>query len=427
MTAPRCLREGTFSLPALAAWFARIGGVLALIAAVFAPWFTVPGVDREPWSVAFYRVACVVAIAAAALRPRQRERVLLALFAALLLFPYFVTVWSPAIASRASWLQAQHESITASSGDLFLAQETKNAAWRQRVDVVNRPIDAAIIEAPDWTGADWGRVMSVFEWFGASPWFASFARIGWVLATAGTALCLLVLARPRGAARPLFIRSVLMVAAAVALAIIPPALSVACLALARTATGHGDAAAALRHLDRAAACLPALREDGYFLLQRGLLADALEFPTPEADLFRARLLELRGFDQQAQGRYLDGAERADLPPAIRREYLKALLSRAADLFNSSQIETAAALYEAVLARDPTNLRANYALQLVRVRTSDPGATRALQERMVTTYRGFNSPTRQAVLAMAHENVAFAEQLAGDLPAAQRALARARQP
>ena len=425
------------SLPQLLSRLIGVIGALAIVAAVFSPWFTVPGMSGEPVWCSVFRLLTAGVVVAAIVRfpqlrraPHRAAHCATAFLCTLLLFPYFVTIWSPVYAGEASWLNAQHESLTGSSGDLYLSQETRADSWRQRVDVVNRPIPSEVIDLPDWTRLDLGRLIDLTDWFGASPWFAIFVRKGWVLALCGTAACLLALLRECGAgsrlAAVVMRRGLLGFAGIVTLALIPPALAVFQLRAAQAAAQRGEYAAAAQRLALAARCLPALREGGAFVAQQGLLDDALRIASPEAALHRARLLEARGFDEQAQSQHLAHL-RAPGSGAVRRESLKSLLSFAADALNSAEVSTASALYAALLADDPQNLRANYALQLIAVRNADLARLPALQTQMETVYRGFNTSTKKAVLALGHENHALAEALDGNPDATWRALARARKP
>jgi hypothetical protein len=429
--------DSAFPLPRLLARGCGIAGAGAVFASLFVPWFTVPGLAGEPiWSSVFRVLTGSFLASALVLAFRRRSsstriaHLASGLLVALLFFPYFVTVWSPQFAGEASWLHGQHESLTGSAGDLYRAQETKADGWRQRVDVVNRPIVSEIVDLPDWTRLDAGRLIDVSAWFGASPWFAIFVRKGWVLALCGTAACLLVLLRECAAVprAPLVVaqRGGVLLAAAVALALVPPGAAVVLLQAARNSASASDSRSASRQLDHAVRYLPALRADGSLVIQRGLLDDALHIASPEAAIFRARLAEWRGFDGQARALAL-AVLRRPTPPAVHREGLKMLLSLGADALNSGDFGGASTLYAAVLEHDPQNLKASYALQLLAVRQGDLPRVRLLQAQMETVYRTFNSPTKKAVLALAHENAAFAEALDGNPAATWAALARARQP
>ncbi len=429
--------EPALPLPRLIARCIGAGGVCAMIASVFAPWFHVPGLTGEPLWCGLYRLLPAAIIVAAIVRfprlhraPQRTVPGLLGLLIALLLFPYFITVWSPDYAGPASWLSAQHESLIGGSGDIYLSQETKADSWRQRVDVVNRPITSEIVDFPDWNELDLGRLFDVADWFGAAPWFAIFVGRGWVLALGGASACLLALFHECGAGSGVGARTIrragLVLGIAAVFAGASPAIAVWQLHAAQDFAHRGDLAMASQRLAAARSFLPALREDPTFIAQQGLFDDALRIASPEAALYRMRLLEARGFDAQAQAQHL-AALRITSARAVQREHLKSLLTFAADAMNSGEVSTATTLYSTVLDHDPQNLKACYALQLAAVRHGDLARLAPLQAQMESVYRGFNLPTKMALLAFAHENHALAAALDGDPASTWQALARAHKP
>jgi tetratricopeptide (TPR) repeat protein len=422
-------------LPEWLALAAHGAGLGALLLAALSAWYRVPDVTaldgslraQEPAITWLFRVLCL-GVVAGKLAPRSRanagSRAASVCLAATLLFPTAVLFTAPHLAARGAWLWAQHDELTGYAGDIYTSQEVRDAEWQQRTVVVDEPIANRIAKPPAWSPAniEWGRLLEVAEWFGLSAWFGQCLARGWMLAIAGSILLLVAdLAQrlrdgetpekarpPRGLSRVLGAAAALLFMAVVARYF-------ACahrLATARDLARSGEAAAALAVLQRAAELWPALREDGAFYLQVGRLESALHRATPAAALDRARRLAEDGFTQQACDAML--AELTAAPPgsAAQRELVKSLLSHAIAELNSGQPRPAIALLEAVLAADPTHLKANYTMQLACVRTGRLEELRQLAARMRETYRFLNTPTKRSVLAAAHEHLAAAELAAG---------------
>ena len=340
-----------------------------------------------------------------ALTPRTRKYAA-ALLLAVLLYPSLVLHTSPGIVARSTWLGNQHEQLSEYAGDIYASQENRDAGWQQRIVVVNRPLENRIFKLPAWSPAnlEWGRFFEVMEWLGLSSWFAQALARGWVLALAGAALLLASRARELSfSARPMAIA-----AGVFALATIPFFASAHFLNRARDLVRSGDYERALTALDRAAAALPAIREDGVFFLQIGRLESELGRDTPAAEFYRAQRLAEDGFTQQAQTAMLAALGHAEPGSVWQRELVKGLLTRAINELNSGQTHPAIALLEPILAADPCNLKANYALQIACVRAGHLEELRLLAARMRETYRFLNTPTKRSVLAAAQEHLAFAE-------------------
>jgi energy-coupling factor transporter transmembrane protein EcfT len=430
------------SLPKAVALLTGCLGLAAVALSVFLPWFVVPGAEgvlRSPLA-ALFRVLCLAVVMGAVwsgLRsPDWRQtwrRLFLGLFAVLLLFPYGLSLWSPLVSSEASWLQAQHEGLTTTAGDIYTSQEYRNLAARQRIYVVNRPIESEIVwlQESGPLSFGWGRVSEVVEWFGLSTWFAAFVRKGWVLALAGSAMILCALFREEAAETRVLMRrfrsAAAFLLAVLAFALVPPLLAGGVLASARRAVQNGDPDRALRRLVLAEKIMPAVREDGNLVIQKGLLEKALGRETPEARCYSALLLENQGFKFQAQRFYVDGLATAPRHSALAREYTKAVLRLATDAMNSGELATAVALFEAVVQADPCNLKANYALQLAHLQRGDLNELRALVRGMEQTYGYFNTATKKAVLANAYEALASCEYLQDDISTAVQTWAQARRP
>lgn len=426
------------NLPGLLAAAAGILGPLLIGLGAFLPWFlvaafvpadaplggTVRGI--EPGITWVFRAGCLIALTALLAATRSPEvrrkhaiRLVAALLLALSLFPAAVLHCSPDSAARAAWLWNQHDQLTGFAGDIYTSQEVRDATWQQRIIVVNEPLDNRIIKLPGWSPAalEWGRFFEVAEWFGLSLWFSQALGRGWALAVVGTILLLLGLGRERALAEPGFLRrsagrSLAIVAIVLALAALPFFAAGHFLTRARDLVRSGDFVAALAALDRAAAVLPAIREDGVFFLQVGRLESDLGRTTPASDFYRAQRLAEDGFADQAQAAMLAALPTAQPDSVWHRELVKGLIIRAINELNSGQTNPAIALLETVLAADPCNLKANYALQIACLRAGRPDELRLLAARMRQTYRFLNTPTKRAVLAAAEEHLASAELQSG---------------
>ncbi|MCE9611877.1 MAG: hypothetical protein K8R23_16895 [Chthoniobacter sp.] len=437
-------------LPALLAKGAGWLGVGCLALGIVLPWLPLPefvpggapfaGAVRsfEPGLVLVFRAVCLLALLALAWGARVRNRQAVWLAAALLLavlfFPVAVLRLAPAAAARAAWLWSQHDQLTGYTGDIYTAQEVRDATWQQRILVVNEPLETRILELPTWSPAnlEWGRFLQITEWFGLSAWFAQTLGRGWGLALGGAVLLVLVRGRERALAEPGFFRRAVRPACAVGaavlgLATLPSFIAAHHLAAARDLVRGGDPAAALAALECAARAVPAVREDGIFFLQVGRLESELGRATVAAEIFRAQRLAEDGFLQQAEDG-LRAALPATPPNSVeRRVVVRNLLVRAVDVLNTGQANRALVLLETVLAADPCNLKANYALQIACVRLGRPAELRLLAVRMRQTYRFLNTPTQRPVLAAAEENLASAEWQFGEPATALAHWQRSRRP
>jgi len=419
-------------LPDLLALAAAGLGVLLLLAGAAFPWFLVPewsgGAVRgvEPAVSGFFRALVLAAGLAALATPwaparwrRLAAGLAAALLLAVLLFPTVLLHTAPDWAARAAWQWHQHDQLTGYSGDIYSSQEVRDASWQQRILVAQTPLQNRVLRPPTWSPVtlEWGRFFEIAEWLGLAPWFSQSLAQGWALAVAGSLLLLLVAVRTRALAEPEFARrfarrSTLVAGLVVALAMLPFFVCGHLLTRARSLAQSGRAAESLAFLERAATWVPAIREDGAWLLQVGLLEAGLQRPTPAAALYRARRLEEDGYAQQAQAGQRAALATSAPHSALRRELVKGLLSGAIEALNSGRIAPAIEELDAVLAADPCNLKANYALQIAAVRLGHLETLEALATRLLQTYRLLNTPTKCAVLSATQEHLAFARMQSG---------------
>ena len=433
-------------LPGIATRLIEAIGIGLLLLSLYLPWFVVPtggtsGSITEStahaigvtWLFRSLSVAILLCWAWPWFGLRYRVNAgiypVVAFSLGLLLFPYAIATRCPTVAGEAAWLHAQHESLTTTSGDIYASQENGDILWRQRTDVVNRPINAEVLRLPEWNASTfaWGRFQEMMGWLGFSPWFGLFLRKGWVLALSGATACL-VTSRRRLDDRAIFRigrDAAALLAGMLALAVLPPLISGCLVVKAKRAVAVGDYSRARRLLEAAAFWTPTIREDGRFIFQAGLFDSALKLETPEARYYQARVSEEHGFALQARSGYLSLLSEGEGSRSVKRACVRAVLRQAISAFDTGEVESAIRGLEHVLRADPCNLKANYALQLAFLRKRDAEGVSWLKERMEETYRYFNTPTKEVVLANASENLAFACYLRNDVSGAMKAWKYAR--
>lgn len=409
----------------------RWGSVLAVAFGALLPWYRVPADapigasigSLEPGITWAFRGLCVLMVVlslAPKLRSQLGLRATACFLAALLLYPTAIVHTAPEIVARGAWISSLHDELTGYAGDIYTSQESRDAEWQSRTLVVDDAIPNRIAKAPTWApwNLEWGRMMEFAEWIGLAPWFGQCLARGWVLAVAGAVLLLIArlaavlrgLVEPK--ARTGFERLVHGCCAVVCGVWFLAGFSIfACahqLARARDLVRGGDYAPALAALHRAASFLPPLGEDGAFFLQVGRLEAELQRATPAAAFYRAQRLAEEGFAQQARDAMLAELAAAAPGSVAQRELVKGLLSRAIAELNSGQANPAIALLETILAADPSNLKANYVLQIACARAGRLDQLHLLAARMKETYRFLNTPTKRSVLGATQEHLASAE-------------------
>jgi hypothetical protein len=419
-------------------------GVVLLLASVVMRWFAVPyaAADargaltiavRDAPVTPVFKALCVLALAAGGWVARRSARPLLvttrilaALLAALLLYPHAVMVWCPKISAEAEWFHEQHASLTWGGGDIWTSGEYKNFGWKERVYIAPMPEEAGVMDTPSFgpTVVPFESLHDLVNWFGYSKSFCLFASTGWGYALTGAVLLLVAVCRARsGPDRRRIVEAcgvgAALLGAASALCLLPAALCAFQIERAHDAAERGLLAVSLERLELAARLLPMIRENGDVVDQIGSLEARLGRQTPAANLHYAKTLERRGKLDEAQHVFAS-VLRESSEGTIRREAERGLLSRAIDQLNSGQAEDAVANLEAVLAADPCNLKANYAMEAAYLRVRRLESVEALAARMRAVYKYFGSITKVTVLAAAQENVAEAAYLRGDALAAHLA-------
>ena len=350
-------------------------------------------------------------------------------------FPSIVMDREPALAARANWLHIQHENLTWLGGDLFTNLEYSRESWKDRVYLVDTPRQINVVRMPSsGLGAfQFGRFATWFETLGYSNRFCQFVRPGWIAAMFGMTLLILGECLPEGrlnrrrvsltltAGVATFLVGVLLIA-------LPVVTAARKLEHARRATALGLYNEASEYLDRAGNALPSLREDTFYIAQKGLL----DFRRGRDDsfvgrLFRANLMERQGRYTQALEIYRALAVAGPKNSAVQREALRAVLREGTMALNAGRLDNAIVYLEEVLGQDPCNLKANYALQLAYLRAGRRAEVEQLVRRLEATYTYFQMPTKSIVLASSHENEMFASLREGDMDATFRYSIKAKSP
>jgi hypothetical protein len=350
---------------------------------------------------------------------RHAARAGAVLLALLLLFPHLVMVWSPKAAAEANWLHLQHKSLTWFGGDVFGLQEIKDFAWKSHVYAADLLDQATGMNAPAFRPnvVPFGSLSDLFAWFGYSNTFCQFVGSGWGLSLLGAILLFFESYRHGKRADAQGFRAAARTGAAVlATGVLVGSASAALSGLeldrARDAAERGLFSVALDRIDLVTDAFPVLAESSDLALQRGVLEARLGRETPEATLYRARVLQGQGLLEEAEALF-GSLLQSDAAGGVRREALRGILRRGIRELNSGETIRAMKSLEMVLGADPCNLKANYALELAYLRAARFESLRDLAARMRATYRFFGDETKLPVLAAAQENVAYAAYLQND--------------
>jgi hypothetical protein len=425
---------------ALAVGVAAVGALL-LLESLALSWFRVPEgvpgvptvVGREAPATATFKIVCVLGLATilglARVRATRRRaaEIAAAMLAVLLLYPHAVMVWCPATAERATDLFEEHANLASGGGDVFVSDENKMTGWKDRVYVPDTLPEATVTRVPSLTpqAVPFGQPRHLLEWFGYSNAFCFFSGAGWPIAIAGAVSMLIGLCR-----RPTGIDLGRSTAAARAgasslvvlgLAALAPAAGCAIeIERARDALELGATGLSLERLQWAAHLVPAVRRDSGFLEQIGMMQSRLGIDSAEARLHRAIVLQRQGEFEPADALLASVAGEPSAAEAVRREAARGLLRRGIRSLNSGELANATDTLEAVLRVDPTNLKANYALEIAYLRASRFDAVPALAERVRGIYHYIGTVTKVSVLGANDENLAMAAYLRGDALEAHRA-------
>ncbi|MCE9548037.1 MAG: hypothetical protein K8T25_21395 [Planctomycetia bacterium] len=415
-----------------------LAGLGACLASCAVQWFVIP-IGAEPLSTSpatihvaeprvtiVFRLLTVAVLAALVIlwalgKAGSAGLVVASLWlAALLTYPYIVMNWQPSVAGDAAWLEGQHRNLVWSGGDLALSVGYRIDGELDRVSLIQPPRSVNPIEMSEWQPSELSlaRLPNLVDRLGYSNKFFEFIRLGWVGAVAGILLLLTAIGAPRGYLDigRLVRMTAVFSAAAFVLGILGVAWSFATaaeLATAADCTARGEYQGALDAMQRAEKKLPALGEDTSYIAQTGLLEDALGRNTRAAQLYRATLDELDGKRQQSDGVYARLVADPETSSPIRREACRAVLRSAIDALNAGRTNAAVELLEKVLAIEPCNLKANYALQFAYLRCGRYAAVPQLAARMQAVYRYFQFPSKQAAVSACYQNALVADAALGN--------------
>lgn len=423
-------------LPFIGALACGAASILLALGAVHFPWLSVPSpmgslptyesvdivcedapatfVFKFTYSILFLATLWIVAIGPKKWQKRATGLSCFAIIILLFAFPYSVWQINSNFSSRAQWLQSQHYHLTWLGGDIFTRQVETFEDDNQVVYVVDPPREANVVKIPLSLPSlfQLGQIAEIQTWLGYTSSFHQFISKGWILANLSFFLILLFLFRSKGTLDLPLIRYSLKVSLASftllgLLGTLPIAHSAYQMGQAHKAMLRADYEQAYQSLNRATWSMPIIREDSRFFMQKGLIAYRLKQATPEADYYRASVLESDGFYQQAEVLYSNILQVSGHRADVRRECLRAIARAAVYDMNTQQLELAENKFRQVLAWDPTDLKSNYSLQLILQRKRDIEGITELTATMRRVYQDFAAKNKAPVLQNAERNLEFA--------------------
>ncbi len=335
-------------------------------------------------------------------------------------------VSQPSLTARAAWLQVQHENLTWLGGDIFRNQELERAPSQMDLYLSDTPRQVAVLDLPSWSPWDAGlhSLPSLVEWLGFTNTFCQFVRRGWWLALLGMSCLLLYTLFENGRASMLrmrwAVRTMLWAGClAAVVAWIPPLRASTILSRAAASTQRGDHDQARRCLIAAGQTWHPLREDTWYIVQRGLTEFRLGTGSPYAKYHAARACEEARQFEVAVDAYRDLAQNRRVPSPIRREACRGVLRHAVRAVNAGNWEQAVRGVRLVLEVEPYNIKALYALHLCYVHVGDGAALRDVSMQLARVYAYLNYPDKQIVLGKSNE-LATKARLLAQQPGAGRA-------
>lgn len=342
----------------------------------------------------------------------------------ILLYPYFVMVWDPVMAGKATWLEAEHRNLVWSGGDIITSLEYRIIGSTDKFMAVDTPNEIEPTILGDWQPSQWrlARLPELVDRIGYSDKFFEFLRPGWIFALAGVIISIVILCVP-GAKLDIprglwaFGTFAITFLAAFGIACGWSFRASACLASAAELTADCQYDRALDQLQLAVAKHPSLQEATYFIAQTGLLEDALHRDTPAARFYRANLLERGSRYQQADEIYDRLLHELPEDSPVRREAARALLRSALNDLNAGQTLSAIRQLKTLQAEDTCNLKVNYLLQIAYLRSGNYEPIPLLVNQMDAIYTYFQYLNKQSIQYAAHNNAMIADCRRNDLDAA----------
>ncbi len=399
------------------------GGCLVLCGA--RPWFQIPTAEDGGGllirardlgiTLAFQRGTLALAgmaITSWLLVRRSNPATVILVTSSLLLtlaFPFAVLACEAPTAARAAWLQMQHENLCWLGGDIYRSREYKDLPSQMRMFVADSPRQVMITDLPTWSVSELRltRLPTLVDWLGYNNTFCQFFGAGWALAVTGTGLLLLTclfrhwqldVRLVQIAVRSLVIGGLVLVG----LMWVRPFAASRAVASAAEATHRGQHDVAIRYLEEAADLWPPLRQDTWYLSQRGLLERHAGYGTLLARLQIAKEHERMKQRDLAESEYLAiAADDASAGP-LRREACRGLMRQGIHALNSAEVHRAERQFRRVLHFDPCSLKALYGLQLASLQLGNRDTLSTACHQFNAVYDSLRFPDKKIVLAAADE-------------------------
>jgi tetratricopeptide (TPR) repeat protein len=275
-------------------------------------------------------------------------------------------------------------------------------------------------------------VSDLLDWLGYTEAFCQFSKKGWFVALFATAAVLIATCvTDRNLQRVRILRSLRLMAAiglvGALIAWILPLAAGMKVAEAETFVRSGNYDRAIDRLEAASRIMPVLRHDTSFVSERGKLGFLIGENGPETKLYIASRFESEGRYVEADSVYRSVILDNPSGTPSRREACRALLRDAVHALNSGRIDAAKAQLQEVLAAEATNLKANYTLQLVYLRSGEHLELDNLVSRIHKVYSFFQTPVKDAALSAFYSNSMAAALMADEPAMARNAYRKAVQP
>lgn len=426
--------------PTLHRWLfacTAIAGVLCIALSTRSTWFSVPvalhQTASESDAIGFIEPACtgvfqllmwigLAVLGLSAFRERAwsdgSNCVACTVLCICLAFPFATLMFSPVLSTDAVWLQMQYDNLIWLGGDINLSSESGHAFWGNKIYSNDIPRQIKVATLPTICTWDSGlyHASDFVAWLGYGEAFCQFFKRGWPLAVSGWALVAFSTLQVRGNVRLRRLGNSCVVVAGAGL--ILGAVAWGCfMSAARMVhqasleTRDRDYSAALARLESACCQLPILRQDTYYIAQRGLLESNLGRTSAYTILLHAIGKERRGQYDAAYDSFVSLIDAED--PAISREALRAIQRYAVQDFNTGRTELAAQRLEVVLARQPSNFKAIHLLQICYLRQNRLADVETMSRRMVMATNQLNFHSKKIFRATVERNSAIAALLAND--------------
>ncbi|MBV8098049.1 MAG: hypothetical protein JOZ31_02715 [Verrucomicrobia bacterium] len=425
----------------LALRIARVVSFILLGLGLILPWYRVPtGVRQgrdgiysaiylQPISTLIFKVllvSCLLAILIYCVRRSVAplHRLTFVSGAGLFLLVLLTTSFAPLtiqrcaqVAAHAEWLTDQNSSLVLSSGDSLKEQEYSYQPSEPLVAITDvMPRAFAVVPVPDFTSAldlHLSHLLEITMWVGYTAGFCQFAGQGWFCGLFGAILLFASFSRPlRVFTEPSKMSTWRLLGVAFVGGIVLEALWLGLPLMAGTEINRaqrdaslGQFEAAKQHLERAFVLVPSLRfgtdiqfEEGW-LDQRTGHSESVQSHLVNAIEEEEEHLSARAWEHYRQ--LLD----PKTPKPVRAEAFRGALRLALRDLNSGSEDKAVVRLGALLAEDPSCIKANYALQLADLRLHRKAELERDVAQFEAVYKTFESLEKIAPIAAAHRRLA----------------------